>query len=470
MRRLIRFEPLLILLAAPPLVLRERFGVAVQVLALAYLAGLWLIRRRATGRWTVRTVLDAPTIALLLTLPGAIYAARQTAPDIGLAAAVSRAESLIFAMALAYALANAVGTPRRLWSAVTAALIATLGLVALALVSVGWLEKYGALAPILARFPRLIQGVPHATLEIYGVAGGVAVHPNTIAALLILVLPLALACLVWTTSGEVGGPDPSEDLAPPRWIRPLAAVVLAIGGTMLVLTQSRGAWLGMAAALVGMAAVRFRAVRALVAGAGVTAVLWVLAVGPGNVLARLGASGLPGAASAAGRLDLWREALALLYTSPALGIGLNTFVVAHGRRPEYQGGFVYQGLPHAHNTLLQAALDYGLPGLVAVVGLGTALAWAAWRAHRRLRGTRLDAVVIGLAFGLLAHAVHGLVDAVAIGAKVGLAPWALAGLLAGLRARAHRWNATGERRRRTQTHEPDVSRAHDPGLAPPQSA
>jgi O-antigen ligase len=179
--------------------------------------------------------------------------------------------------------------------------------------------------------------------------------------------------------------------------------------------------------------------RGLLAGAGLTAAVLLLVIGPQNVLARLTASALPGAASGAGRVELWREALAMLYASPAFGIGLNTFVVVHGSRPEYQGAFVYQGAPHAHNTLLQAALDYGLPGFVAVVGLGVALAWAAWRAHRRLAGTALDAVAIGLIFGLLAHAVHGLVDAVAIGAKIGFVPWALAGALAGLRAGAHRW-------------------------------
>lgn len=444
MVRLARLEPLLILLAAPPLVFRERFGLPAQLFALAWIAGLWIVRRRATGRWTVRTVLEAPVLALLLTLPGAIYTANRVVADIGLAAAISRAESLLFAVALAYALANAVDSPRRLWTVVTALLLAALGLVAVALVSVGWLEKYAALTPALAHLPRLIQSVPHATLPTYGVAGAVAVHPNSVAALLILFLPLALACLVWERADPQVSPDPdvstpAESLTPPRWIRPLAAVVLVAGGALLVLTQSRGAWMGLAAALVGMAAVRWRPMRGLLAGAGVTAAVLLLAVGPQTALARLGASGLPGAASGPGRLKLWQDALALLQSSPGFGIGLNAFVVVHGRRPEYQGAFVYQGAPHAHNVLLQAALDYGLPGFVAVVGLGVALAWAAWRAHRRLAGTPLDAVAIGLAFGLVAHGVHGLVDAVAIGAKIGFVPWALAGALAGLRAGAHRW-------------------------------
>ncbi len=468
-----RHEPLLVLVALPPLVLRERFPPWAQALALAWLALPWLARRARTGRWTVPTVLDPVALALLCTLPGTIHAATQSAPDVGLAAAVSRAESLVFAMALAYAMANWVRTPRRAWLAAGGLLLASLALVAFGLVGVDWLPKVPALSPLLDRLPRLVGAVPHATLPAYGQAAEVTIHPNSVAALAILFVPLALACLAWPARsprddtptpsappspapsppppavlGErVGGWGPAG--APPRWLRPLAAAALAATLPFLVLTQSRGAWLGLAAAMVGMAAVRWKPVRAALAGAGATAVVLAALVGPAQIVARIAAGGLPGAESAGGRLRLWQEALALVHAHPVWGIGLNTFVVVHGRRPEYGGAYVYQGAPHAHNTLLQAALDYGLPGFVAVVGLYAALFAAAWRAHRRLAGTPLDAVVTGLAFGLLAHAAHGLVDAVAIGGKIGFVPWALAGALAGIRARAHRWvgeaSVTGQR-------------------------
>jgi len=62
---------------------------------------------------------------------------------------------------------------------------------------------------------------------------------------------------------------------------------------------------------------------------------------------------------------------------------------------------VFQGAPHVHNTLLQSAIDYGVFGFIAVAGLYTAVGCATFRAHRRLAGTPLDPLVIGLAFGLL---------------------------------------------------------------------
>jgi O-antigen ligase len=146
-----------------------------------------------------------------------------------------------------------------------------------------------------------------------------------------------------------------------------------------------------------------------------------------------------GAMSLEGRVRLWRESLDLLAASPASGIGLNAFPLVHGSRPEYEGAFVYQGLAHAHNTLLQAALDYGLPGLVAVVGLYAALGWSTWRAAGRLGATPLAPVLTGLALGLAAQALHGLVDALAIGAKPGFLSWAAAGLLVALRCQGYRW-------------------------------
>lgn len=433
-----RFETWLCLAGLPPLVFRERFGPGLQALALLWLALLWLARRLASGQWTRRTVLDAPSLALLATLPGAIAVAQLPA------AGLSRALSLLAGMALAYALANFVHGPRRAWLVATWLLLAGLALVPLSLVSVEWIDKFAPLAAALRGLPRFIGAVPHPTLPDYGPAGGVGVHPNSVAGLLTLFLPLAVALRFGAGSSRraAAAAAPGDAaLAPPPWIRPLAGISLLACGGLLLLTQSRGAWLATGLALLLMALARQRWAFVL-AGGGLTAALAALALGPTAFLARLEAFGIP-TGPLAGRIALWREAAGLLEGHALTGIGLNTFLVVHGQRPEYDGGFVYQGFPHAHNVLLQAALDYGLPGLVAVVGLYAALAWAAWRLHRRLAGTPMAALAQGLGFGLLAHALHGLVDAVAIGSKIGFVPWAFAGALAGLRAEAHRLRPRG---------------------------
>ena len=435
MTALHRYEPWLVLLAGPPLVLREWFPWPVQVAALAWIGVLWAARRLATGRWSHRTVLDAPILALLVTVPGAVGAAVDA--DAGL----SRALSLGFAVALYYAVANAMTTPARVWSAATWLMVAGLGLGAVGLVSVSWLEKFPALTPVLSRLPRLVTALPHPTLASAGV------HPNTLGALLAIFVPLAIACAFWP-AGEDAGDGLDER---PRWIRPVAVASLAALLPLLALTQSRGAWLGLAGALVLFGAVRSTTVRLLVAAGALAAVLMALGLGQ-EVLSSLtvcAPSAPQGAPNfwlfAGGRLDLWCQVIGLVGEHPLTGVGLNNFILVHGQRPEYGGFYVYQGAPHAHNTLLQSAVDYGLPGLVAVAGMYAALAWAARRAHQRLAGHALDAVALGATFGLVVYALHGLVDTVAIGAKPGFVVWAFAGVLAGIRAHAHRWTPDAPR-------------------------
>jgi O-antigen ligase len=227
---------------------------------------------------------------------------------------------------------------------------------------------------------------------------------------------------------------------------------------VLVLTQSRGALFGVAIALAAPAGVLARG--AIVAPAalrrqggpiaGVLAVIGALGIGVAFVVAGLQSDrpellpeqtgGAWYSPSASGRLGLWRDGLALLAEAPITGIGLHNFPIVHGSDPE-QGVFVYRGFAHVHNQLLQSALDYGLPGMVAVVGLFVSVGWAVHRIRRHTRGGQLDPLVLGVGMGLLAHVVHGLVDAVAIGAKPGFLPWALAGLIAGLRPRVSAWSA-----------------------------
>lgn len=105
----------------------------------------------------------------------------------------------------------------------------------------------------------------------------------------------------------------------------------------------------------------------------------------------------------------------MITESPLSGIGLNTFPSVYDQRPEYEGHYICAGIAHAHNTLVPRAVDFGLPGMVAVAGIMAALAWTALRTAHRLGATPMAPLIVGLSFELLAHALHGLVDSVAIG-------------------------------------------------------
>ncbi len=87
---------------------------------------------------------------------------------------------------------------------------------------------------------------------------------------------------------------------------------------------------------------------------------------------------------------------------------------------------------HAHNELLQVAVDLGIPGLVGYVALLTTFAITAWRAYHALNDRWLRALIVGLACGMLAHQVFGLTDAFLLGTKPGVVMWVFMGLVAAL--------------------------------------
>ena len=87
-------------------------------------------------------------------------------------------------------------------------------------------------------------------------------------------------------------------------------------------------------------------------------------------------------------------------------------------------------MAHAHNELLQAALDLGLPGLVGFLALYVAAVAMLVRTMQAGGAVRL--LALGLLGGLLAHFIFGMTDAVALGAKPGFLFWWLLGMVYGL--------------------------------------
>ena len=84
---------------------------------------------------------------------------------------------------------------------------------------------------------------------------------------------------------------------------------------------------------------------------------------------------------------------------------------------------------HAHNELLQAALDLGIPGLVGFLALNIAALGMVVSMLKMEGAQRL--LALGLLGGLLAHFLFGLLDAIALGAKPGFIFWWLLGMVYG---------------------------------------
>jgi len=239
-------------------------------------------------------------------------------------------------------------------------------------------------------------------------------------------------------SGRVGGPqgDPVPfgacllmflPIAAHLWLDSLPSrrAAARIGGPLvaaaLVLTVSRGAWLGAASGLAvyfwlrGAAGGRRRAVLVLVfAAAG------ALTVGVWRSTAR---------ASDSARLELWKSVARAIPRHPIIGEGPDS--VQTILRRERTDGFIRVLGPtksqvSAHNDFLQAAATLGLAGLAAYLWL----LWGAWRCiAAALSDERRRSAAAAIAGALAGLFVQAKFNPVPLGA------FAVAALFLGLIAR-----------------------------------
>ena len=258
------------------------------------------------------------------------------------------------------------------------------------------------------------------------------VNPNAVAGCLVLFVPLQVVLLAMSLR------DWPHAIAPVRWDPRLAAFVQA---TMLFITagtvwlmHSRGAWLGLATATGVFLIWHSRLVRMVAAGG--LGIILVLAAALGPLGRYDGANtGSPSNLTDAIliRQDVWSTGISGVQDSPLVGMGMNTFREIRPNR--YPLSYLRPGgqeLVHAHNNLIQAAWDLGIPGLVAYVSLWMISGLLLIRVYRHSNGRIYRAIAGGLGAGLVAHFMFGMTDAIPLGAKVGASFWLALALVVGL--------------------------------------
>jgi putative inorganic carbon (HCO3(-)) transporter len=200
---------------------------------------------------------------------------------------------------------------------------------------------------------------------------------------------------------------------------------------VIVLTKTRGAWLGIAIAVWAVLLYRWPRLTWL-ALPGLPGLAWATR----HTLSTLeveGLSGLPG------RYELWSRAIYMIQDMPVLGGGAGTFeLLSDAQFPFYLRGSTHN---HAHNLFLQAAVDLGLPGLVAFLALLILVLWCAMDATRRFRQAEEHALGAlswaGLAT-MVAMLTHGTLDtAIWIRNEFTYVFWAIIGTVLALYRLSH---------------------------------
>lgn len=155
--------------------------------------------------------------------------------------------------------------------------------------------------------------------------------------------------------------------------RALFGVAATLAAAALITTQTRGAWIGAAAAIMVLAVMERSRIRAnlrpfAVAGGLFTAILLILVIFT-PVGARASIADI-GAGTARGRLVQWELTLDMIADRPLLGWGPDTYILAFPRyiSAEFERVAGRIAIPdRAHNSLLDLTSTIGLLGLAAYI-------------------------------------------------------------------------------------------------------
>lgn len=399
-------ELLLLAITAPVLYFPGRFEGQDLFGAVGILAAGWVWRRLTIGIWYRRTPADWPLFFLLLVLlPIALW----TAPDpLRQEYAIPRALILIWNFALFWTVVSHAGRREELFNLSVAGFGAIgVGIAVASLFGTQWSSKFPVIGPMLTQLPKPLAGLFGSSVEGF--------NPNQVGGSLLYVLPLLLALAaygflrqrsIWLT-----------------WVP--AGLAATICGGVLVLSQSRGSLLGLGVGFLLILLLNWRWGHWIVV-VGVAAAVTSLAILPLDSLSSALESAknleqVTGALTLEGRIEVWSRALQGIQDFSFTGMGLGTFrqIV----RLLYPLFIISPSmdLAHAHNFFLQVALDFGIPGLIAILacyGIAALLIWEKWN-----QGDEERVWAAGFLGVLVAQSIYSMTDAVAMGSKVNFLFW-----------------------------------------------
>lgn len=285
-------------------------------------------------------------------------------------------------------------------------------------------------------------------------AYGTFEQPNPYAGYLGLLIPIALGILVGLLPAVLSyrrdllaprpasGPGRSfaDDISAILLVI-LAAVSLVAMLAALLMSWSRGAWLGVGAALVTVLVITSR--RALVLSVITAFVLtFVILLSSINIIPGAVAERFSGIGDYFGVFDVrgvkvddanfaivermahWQAAAEMFADHPLLGVGFGNYATVY---PAYALPRWSDPLGHAHNYYLNVAAESGSIGLLSFLVLWGIAAWQGWRAVRSSHALA-QGVAAGLLGMVVALAVHNAFDnlfvhgmAVQVGIGLGIA-------------------------------------------------
>lgn len=399
-------------------------GVAISRLSLAIAVFVVLIfPEHLPGTLGAGSTLAKPVGALIVVAWGAAVLARRA-----LVPLLPRAQPLLFSTITAFLVFGAVSM---LWAADPSQTRSTLE--RLLQVALLFLVTYTA-ASNRAGFRLLVNGylVASVVTSLYSIGSGTYIATGRLAGLIDpdffaaeLIPAVMIACFLFATAGSLR-------------MRALFAAVAGIDISAFVLTQSRGAIVGLAVSflaailLAGRARPRILALMLVLVAGGLG---YYLAYKPAHIFQSGPHASL--SATSSGRLDEWRVALRVAEGHPLGGVGLGNYQTVE---PSYATQtmnlefvrYIVTDQLVAHNSYLQVAADLGVVGLALFLAILVLPLRLAGRVLART-GRALDELEFHVR-GLLVGMIGLLVAYFFLSAEIEKPLWFLLALLAAVPA------------------------------------
>jgi putative inorganic carbon (HCO3(-)) transporter len=367
---------------------------------------VWLLKL-ALG---IQPIPSTPLNGSLFLLTLAILASLMATLDVLFAA--PKVLGVVFGIAALFAIVRLIRERGWTMQAIELFSVAGAALAVIGILGTNWMDKMPMLRAITARLPAVIRGVPGQTEGF---------QPNAIAGALVMFIPVQIV-LCFVTAGHR---------------RVLHAAALFVTFFTVVITQSRGGYLGLLAA--GVLWLLWSGRRPRRWTIGVLVIAAIIAIPFRQTFERvvLHQVGSGVATDVPERFELWSRAIDIVSDFPLTGVGMNgTRRVMPVMYPLYLTPPDME-VPHAHDQLLQVSADIGLPGLIAYLALWFGAAAMLVRVTRVAQNVASRRLASGFGAGLIAYFVFGIADAIALGAKVGIFFWIAMALIVSLHESVH---------------------------------
>lgn len=215
-------------------------------------------------------------------------------------------------------------------------------------------------------------------------------NPNVLGSYLIIIISLAVA-------GFPVSPKKSVN-------RFLTILTLVTASFCMVLTSSRGSWLGLAASI--LVILFFSRKKRYILS--MLAIALLLAVPQyETIVSRINLDFLSDDSSLNYRWHIWKYAIDTFLANPLFGGGIGSFgffVPSHFQAPGYL-------VSHAHNIYLHLLAETGILGFVAFLGYILGAIYISYKIARHSQFVHTRRLALGATASIVGLLVHGIVDA-----------------------------------------------------------